>query len=335
MKILSIETSCDETAAAIVENGNNVLSSVILSQIDIHKKYGGVVPEIASRQHCENISSVTLNAIEKAKISLNEIDAIAVTYAPGLVGALLVGINFAKGLSLSLNKPVIPIHHIKAHISSAYLENKDLSPPFIAMVMSGGHTHIIEVTSHTMFNIIGQTVDDAIGEVYDKIARSIGLSYPGGKYIDELAQTGNPFAYKFPKPKVKDNKYNFSFSGLKTAVINLIHNNKQKNINININDLSASFQHTICEIIEDKLISYVLESNYNKIVLAGGVACNSGIRKYLSSICKSKNIKIYTPSPYLCTDNAVMVGIQAFYEFKANNFADLDLNAIPYLPIDS
>lgn len=334
MKILGIETSCDETAVAIVENKTNIMASIINSQIDIHKKFGGIVPEVASRQHCENIDKIVQQALDQAKISLDNIDAVAVTFAPGLVGALLVGINFAKGLCLSLNKPIIPVHHIKAHIAACYIENKGLKPPFISMVMSGGHTHIIEVLSYTKFKIIGQTRDDAVGETFDKVARAMGFSYPGGKIIDDLSKDGDPLKYKLPTPKISNSKYDFSFSGLKTAVINLINKAKQNGLELNKNDLAASFQSTVSTMIGSTLLQATLDYGYKKIAIAGGVACNSGIRLHLSNICSKNEISLFMPSPILCTDNAVMIALQGFYEYDIKNIGDLSLNAIPYLPIN-
>lgn len=333
MIILAFESSCDETAVAVVQDGSKILSSVVASQIDEHKLYGGVVPEIASRRHLENISVLTKQALEQAEISLEKIDAIAVTYAPGLIGALLVGLNFAKGISLSTKKPLIKVHHIKAHIAANYIQNPDLKPPYICLVASGGHSHIIKVKSFTEFKVLGRTIDDAAGEAYDKVARVLGFDYPGGIHIDTAAQKGNSEKYKLPIPKAQG-EFNFSFSGLKTAVINLVHNLNQKNEEYSKNDVAACFQKTICSILVEKLLSATKKSGYNKIAIAGGVAANSELRKQLELIGNQNNFEIYFPSKALCADNAAMIGVQAYFEYKANRIADFDLNAIASLPID-
>lgn len=334
MKILAIESSCDETAVAIVEDGVNILSSVVLSQIDTHKIYGGVVPEIASRLHCESIVQITKQALDEASLSLANIDAIAVTYAPGLIGALLVGINYAKGLSLATSKPLIPVHHIRAHIAANYIIHKDLKPPFMAMVASGGHSHIIEVLDYTKFKVIGKTRDDAVGEAYDKIARVIGFPYPGGKYVDENANLGNPENYSLPRPKVDGSPYDFSFSGLKTAVLNIINNSKQKDLEINKPDLCASFQLAVCDIISERLIKSTIEKGYKTLVLAGGVAANSGIRKRLEQDCNANEINLVLPPLNLCGDNAAMIGCQAYFEYLQGNISDLSLNGVANLSVE-
>lgn len=334
IKILAIESSCDETAAAVVENGRNVLSSVISSQVEEHKLYGGVVPEIASRRHAENIVYVVDKALSDAECTLDDIDAIAVTYAPGLIGALLVGVNFAKGLAMSANKPLVPVHHIKGHIASNYITHPELEPPFLCLVASGGHSHIVDVKSYSEYRIIGRTRDDAAGEAYDKAARSMGFDYPGGIYIDKAAQNGNPNAYKLPRPKVDGSEYDFSFSGLKTAVINTIHNAQQKGIEINTDDLSASFQQAVCEILCDRLIKAAHATHHNKIVLAGGVSANSGLRKMLTEQCEQNGFSLYMPKLSLCGDNAAMIGAQAYYEYINGVRAKSDLNAYASLPID-
>lgn len=333
IKILAIESSCDETACAVVENGRTILSSVIASQIDEHKLYGGVVPEIASRLHVESIVPITEQALEQSNISIDDIDAIAVTYSPGLIGALLVGVNFAKALAFAKNKPLIPVHHIRGHIAANYLAYPELKPPFLCLVASGGHSHIIEVLSYTEFRTVGQTCDDAAGEAYDKVARILGFPYPGGKYIDKASENGDPLKYKLPTPKVSGSEYNFSFSGLKTAVINLVHNAEQKNEPIDKDSLAASFQHVAVNMLTSKTILAAKNLNYDKIVLAGGVSANSGLRKKFEEECKLNNIKLYTPPIDLCGDNAAMIGSQAYYEFLENNIAGYDLNAVASMDI--
>ncbi len=326
--ILAIESSCDETAAAVVKNGREVLSNIISSQVEEHKKYGGVVPEIASRRHCEDICFVVESALKEANLTLKDITAIAVTYAPGLIGALLVGVNYAKGLSMATDLPLIPTHHIRSHIAANYITHPDLKPPFLCMVASGGHSHIIEVKDYTDFKIIGRTRDDAAGEAFDKAARAMGFPYPGGIYIDKASKLGNADTYKLPKPKVEGSKYDFSFSGLKTAVINTIHNAKQKGTDINVNDMAASFQKTVCDMISEKLMTAAEELNYKKIVLAGGVSANSGLRECLENECKKRGFDFYVPTLDLCGDNAAMVGAQGYYEYINGNIGDLTLNAV-------
>ncbi|WMJ22367.1 tRNA (adenosine(37)-N6)-threonylcarbamoyltransferase complex transferase subunit TsaD [Paludicola sp. MB14-C6] len=334
MKILAIETSCDETAVAIVEDGVNVLSSVVATQIAEHRLYGGVVPEIASRRHCESIVGVTDEALLQANMTLDDVDAIAVTYAPGLIGALLVGVNFAKGLSLAANKPLIPVHHIRSHIAANYIAHPQLKPPFLCLVVSGGHSHIIEVKDYTDFHVIGRTRDDAAGEAFDKAARAMGYPYPGGIEIDKAAQQGNKDAYKLPRPKVDGCEYDFSFSGLKTAVLNLLHNSEQKGIEVNKVDLCASFQHAVCDIVAEKTMHAAETTGYKNIVVAGGVSANSGIRARLTEECKKRGYQLFIPPLKYCGDNAAMVGSQAYYEFLKGNVAGLDLNAVASLPID-
>lgn len=332
MKILAIETSCDETAAAVVENGKTVLSNVIATQIEEHKLYGGVVPEIASRRHCENIVGVVEQAVEEAGLVISEIDAIAVTFAPGLIGALLVGVNFAKGLAVALNKPLIPVHHIKGHIAANYIEYPSLEPPYFCMVVSGGHSHIAEVLDYTDFNIIGQTIDDAAGEAFDKAARAMGFPYPGGVYIDKAAKKGDINKYKLPKPKT-EREFDFSFSGLKTAVINLIHNTVQKGEVIDANSVAACFQHTVSDILTSKFISAAEKHGYDKLALSGGVAANSYLREMLVKRAEEKNMTVFLPPLSLCGDNAAMIGCQAYFEFLAGNVAGSDLNAVASLSI--
>lgn len=334
MKLLAIESSCDETAAAVVEDGKTVLSSVIASQVEEHKQYGGVVPEIASRRHCEAISAVVDKALADAGETIHSIDGIAVTYAPGLIGALLVGVNYAKGLAMASGKPLIPTHHIRSHIAANYIAHPKLKPPFTCLVASGGHSHIIEVQDYTKFRVIGRTRDDAAGEAYDKAARSMGFPYPGGIYIDRAAQLGDPDAYKLPRPRVEGCPYDFSFSGLKTAVINTIHNAKQKGESVDVNNLAASFQKAVCDILSDRLMKAARELGHNSIVVAGGVSANSGLRARLAEECKKRGYQLFLPPLDLCGDNAAMVGAQGYYEFLAGVTAGLDLNATASLPID-
>ena len=336
MKILGIESSCDETAAAVIEDGRKILSNVVSTQIEEHKKYGGVVPEIASRRHCENILGVVRKALEDADTDLDGIDAIGVTYAPGLIGALLVGVSFAKGLALAADKPLIPVHHIAGHIAANYLASAEtdepLEPPYLCLVASGGHSHIIEVTDYTKFHVIGRTHDDAAGEAFDKAARVLGFCYPGGVQIDKAAQSGNPNAYKLPHPKITGSEYDFSFSGLKTAVINLAHNAEQKGEEINKNDLAASFQKTISEILVGKTIAAAKAYNYKTV--AGGVSANSAVRSLLEKECKKNGMKLYMPPLYLCGDNAAMIGCQAYYDHLSGKRAGMDLNAIATLSLE-
>ena len=334
MKILAIESSCDETAAAVVEDGIKVLSSVVASQIEEHRLYGGVVPEIASRRHCESITAVVSQALSDASLSLDSIDAIGVTAAPGLIGALLVGVNFAKGLALAANKPLVPVHHIRSHIAANYLSTPELKPPFLCLVASGGHSHIIEVLTYTDFRVIGRTRDDAAGEAFDKAARAMGFPYPGGKEIDGAAQKGNPRVYKLPHPQVDGCPFDFSFSGLKTAVINLLHNAEQKNEKIDTNDLSAAFQQTVCDILSSKLMAAAKEFGYQTIAVAGGVAANSGLRKRLEQDCQSNGYAFCMPALSLCGDNAAMVGCQAYFEYQSGIRADDSLNAAASMPVD-
>lgn len=333
--ILAIESSCDETAASVVKNGREVLSSVIASQVEEHKKYGGVVPEIASRRHSENICWVVEKALDDANISLKDLTAIAVTYAPGLIGALLVGVNYAKGLSMATSLPLIPVHHIRSHIAANYITYPKLTPPFLCMVASGGHSHIIEVRDYTDFKIIGRTRDDAAGEAFDKAARAMGFPYPGGIYIDKASKIGNKDAFKLPRPKVDGSEFDFSFSGLKTAVINTIHNATQKGTELNVNDIAASFQDTVCDIISQKLMLAAERFNYKKIVLAGGVSANSGLRERLQNECDKRGYEFYMPTIDLCGDNAAMVGAQAYYEYLEGKIADLSLNAVATKDIET
>lgn len=333
MRILAIESSCDETACAVVENGRKIISSIVATQIEEHKLYGGVVPEIASRRHCENIIGVCEEALEQANMTLADVDAVAVTYAPGLIGALLVGVNFAKGLALAANKPLIPVHHIKGHIAANYIAHPDLEPPYLCLVASGGHSHIVKVESYTKFTTIGRTLDDAAGEAFDKAARSMGFPYPGGVHVDKAAKLGDKTRYKLPIPKT-ENPYDYSFSGLKTAVINLVHNAEQKGEKIDVNDLAASFQNTVCEILTTRFIKAAAENGYKTIALAGGVAANSGLREMLTEKADARGMKLYIPPISLCGDNAAMIGSQAFYEYEAGNLADSSLNAVASLRLE-
>lgn len=335
MKILAIESSCDETAASVVENGRKVLSSVIASQVSEHIKFGGVVPEIASRRHAENISAVVNKALSDAELTLDDIDAVAVTYAPGLIGALLVGVNYAKALSFGKNLPLVPVHHLRSHIAANYITHPELEPPFFCLVVSGGNTLIAEVKSYTEFNIIGRTRDDAAGEALDKAARTMGIPYPGGLNLDRIAKDGDSTAYKFPKPKVENCPYDFSFSGLKTSVINTIHNASQKGTPVNEADLGASFIKAVVTSLCTNTEKAMLDYGYNKLVLAGGVSANSVLRKEVTEICKKHNWKLYLPELSLCGDNAAMVGAQGYYEFLEGNTAGLELNAYAGMEIDN
>lgn len=334
MKILGIESSCDETAAAVVEDGRKVLSNAVATQIEEHKLYGGVVPEIASRRHAEAICGVVEKALSDAGCTFSDIDAIAVTYAPGLIGALLVGVNYAKGLSFASGKPLIPVHHLRSHIASNYITHEELKPPFFCLVVSGGHTHMIQVKDYTDFKIIGRTRDDAAGEALDKAARSMGLPYPGGLNLDKIAKDGNRNKYKFPHPKVDGCPYDFSFSGLKTSVINTIHNAKQKGEEVDTVDLGASFMSAVVDCLVANVEKACDDFGYDKIVLAGGVSANSVLREKMSQSCKKHSRKLYVPELKYCGDNAAMVASQGYYEFLSGNIADLDLNAVATLPID-
>lgn len=332
MNILAIETSCDETAAAVVKDGRDVLSSVIASQIEEHRLYGGVVPEIASRRHCESITKVTDEALKSAEVTLEEIDAVAVTYAPGLIGALLVGVNFAKGLALAAEKPLIPVHHIKGHIAANYIAHKELEPPYLCLVASGGHSHIIKVTGYTEFEVIGKTLDDAAGEAFDKAARAMGFPYPGGIYIEKAAKNGDILKYRLPRPKT-ENEFDFSFSGLKTAVINLIHNSAQKDLELDTASLSASFQYTVSDILVSKTVAAAEKYGYETIALSGGVAANSCLRQTMQNRADEKRMKLYVPPLSLCGDNAAMIGCQGYYEYLNGNTAGSGLNAAASLKI--
>lgn len=331
--ILGIESSCDETAAAVVKNGREVLSNIISSQIAIHTQYGGVVPEIASRKHIENINGVVKEAIDEAQITLNDIDAIAVTYGPGLIGALLVGVAHAKALAYALNKPLVGVHHIEGHVSANYIENKDLEPPFLCMIVSGGHTHLVKVNDYGKYEILGKTRDDAAGEAFDKVARAIGLGYPGGPKIDKVSKEGNALAIEFPKAKVEGAPYDFSFSGVKSAVLNYINGKKMKNEDIIVADVAASFQKNVVDSIVSRTIKAAKEYGFDKVALAGGVAANSCLRETMQKECEKNGFVLYYPSPVLCTDNAAMIACAGYYEYLAGTRHGLNLNATANLKI--
>ena len=335
MYILAIESSCDETAAAVSKDGREILSNVVATQIAEHRLYGGVVPEIASRRHTENINAVVKEAMEKSGLSLSDIDAIAVTYAPGLIGALLVGTSFAKGLSMATGKPLVPVHHIAGHIASNYIAHKDLKPPYLCLVASGGHSHIVEILDYTKFRVVGRTRDDAAGEWFDKVGRVIGFPYPAGKFIDDAAKNGDANFYKLPKPVVNGSVYDFSFSGLKTAVINMAHNAEQKGETLHRDNMAASFQKTVAEILTEKTILAAKDLGYKTIALAGGVSANSGVREKLSEECEKNGFSLYMPPLSLCGDNAAMIACQGYYDFLAGKRADESLNAIATLSLEN
>lgn len=332
MKILAIESSCDDTAVAVTE-GRTILSSVLASQVPEHVLYGGVVPEVASRMHIEAIGSLYKQALESANCTIDDIDAVAVTYAPGLIGSLLVGVGFAKGLSYSANKPLVPVHHLRSHIAANYISNPDLQPPFLALVISGGHSHLIDVRTYTDYHVIGATRDDAAGECFDKTARAMGLPYPGGVHLDELAVGGDNTLYKLPKPHVEGNELDFSFSGLKTAVINLIHNAEQKGTQLDFSSLAACVRKTVTDILLDRVDKAFKAVDCDKLVIAGGVSANSEIRARMGEYCKANGKKLYLPELKFCGDNAAMVGVQGYYEYIAGTRADFDLNAYATMDI--
>lgn len=326
MKILAIESSCDETAAAVVENGRNVLSNVVSTQIEKHKIFGGVVPEIASRLHTENISWVVEKALSDANCTLDDVDAIAVTYAPGLIGALLVGVNYAKGLALASGKPLVPVHHLRSHIAANYITHKDLKPPFMCLVVSGGNTLLCKVNDYTDFQVVGRTRDDAAGEAMDKAARTLGLPYPGGVNLDKIAKAGDNTKYKFPKPRVEGSPLDFSFSGLKTSVINLVHNAEQKGEEVNPADVGASFINAVVNSLCENTEKAMNEYNEKTLVLAGGVSANSVLRGRMETLAKEKGWDLYLPDLSLCGDNGAMVGAQGYFEFLKGKTAQMDLN---------
>ncbi len=329
--ILAVESSCDETAAAVVKNGREVLSNIISSQIELHTVYGGVVPEIASRKHIEKVIPVIDEALQEAKVSLREIDAIAVTYGPGLVGALLVGVSTAKAISFASGIPLVGVHHIEGHISANYIENKELEPPFVCLVVSGGHSHLVVVKDYGEYQVLGRTRDDAAGEAFDKVARAIGLGYPGGPKIDKVSKEGNPDAIVFPRAKIADSVYDFSFSGLKSAVLNYLNSCEMKGIAICQADVAASFQKAVVDVLVEHSMQAVQECGIKKFAIAGGVASNSALRAALVSQCAKRDITFFYPSPILCTDNAAMIGAAGYYEFIKGVRSGFDLNAVPNL----
>lgn len=331
--ILAIESSCDETAASVVKNGREVLSNVIFSQIDLHTVYGGVVPEIASRKHIEKIDHVVNQALEQAGVTWSDIEAIAVTYGPGLVGALLVGVSYAKSLAWALKKPLVGVHHIEGHICANYIENKELEPPFMCLVVSGGHSHLVKVADYGVYEILGRTRDDAAGEAFDKVARAIGLGYPGGPKIDKVSYEGDPLAIDFPRAKVADNEYDFSFSGLKSAVLNYLNSMEMKGEKISQADVAASFQQAVVDVLVSHSMTALAEYKFDKFAIAGGVASNSHLRDAFVKACDEKGIKFYKPSPIFCTDNAAMIGVAGYYEYMKGMRSGWDLNAVPNLKL--
>ncbi len=333
VKILGIESSCDETAAAVVVNGRDVRSNIISTQIPLHTLYGGVVPEIASRKHIERINQVIAEALKEANMTLDDMDAIAVTYGPGLVGPLLVGVAEAKAIAFAKNKPLVGVHHIEGHISANYIENPDLKPPFLCLVVSGGHTHLVRVLDYGKYEILGRTVDDAAGEAFDKVARAIGLGYPGGPKVEKAALEGDANAIKFPRAKVNGSEYDFSFSGLKSAVLNYINGAKMKGEDVNSADLAASFQKAVVDVLTDHAMHAIDEYGANAFAIAGGVASNSALRESVRKACEKKGVPFYHPSPILCTDNAAMIGAAGYYEYIAGTRSGWDLNAVPNLKL--
>ena len=331
--ILSIESSCDETSAAVVVNGREVLSNIIASQIDTHKKFGGVVPEVASRMHIEVISGVVEEALKEANVTLDQIDAIGVTYGPGLVGALLVGLQFAKGLSFATKKPLIGVNHIEGHISANYIQHKDLKPPFVSLVVSGGNTFIVYVKDYGDYEVIGQTRDDAAGEAYDKVARALGLGYPGGPKIDKLAKEGNPNAITFPKAKFQDDTLDFSFSGVKSAVLNYLNKCNMQDVEVNKADVAASFQRAVIDVLTENVLLTCKKKKINKIAIAGGVASNSSLRETIINAASKRGIDVLFPDRVLCTDNAAMIGSAAYYNLIGGKISELSLNAKPNLKL--
>lgn len=331
--ILAIESSCDETAAAVMKNGREVLSNVISSQIDLHTLYGGVVPEIASRKHIEKINQVIEEALSQAGVTLEEITAIGVTYGPGLVGALLVGVAEAKAIAYAAGKPLVGVHHIEGHVSANFIEHPDLEPPFVCLIVSGGHTHLVIVKDYGEFEIIGRTRDDAAGEAFDKVARAVGLGYPGGPKVDKTAKEGNKHAVEFPRAKVEGAPYDFSFSGLKSAVLNYINHAKMTGQEIHVPDLVASFQNAVVDALVSRTVAAAKEYGYDKVAIAGGVASNSALRAEMKKACRKAHLSFYHPSPIFCTDNAAMIGVAAYYEYQKGARAGWDLNAVPNLKL--
>lgn len=333
IRILAIETSCDETAAAVVENGRKVLSNVISSQIATHTLYGGVVPEIASRKHTEKINQVVAGALKEANTAPDELDMVAVTYGPGLVGPLLIGVSFAKAYAFALQKPVIGVNHIEGHVAANYLAHPDLEPPFVCLIVSGGHTHLVMAEDYGVFRILGKTRDDAAGEAFDKVARSVGLGYPGGPKIDAEAKKGNPYAMEFPRAKVHDSAYDFSFSGLKSSVLNRLNQANMAGEEINRADLAASFQKAVVDVLVERSVEAAKELGMKRLAMAGGVASNSSLRREMEQRCAEEGLSLYYPPPILCTDNAAMIGSAAYYEYLSGNRSGWDLNATPGLKL--
>ena len=333
MYILGIESSCDETAAAIVEDGKHLISNVISTSVKEQALYGGVVPEIASRRHAEYISATVQQALQDANMAIADVDAVAVTFAPGLIGAVLVGVNFAKGLAYGAGKPLVPVHHLRGHIAANYLTHPQLEPPFLCLVASGGHSHIVQVEDWCKYHVLGRTVDDAAGEAFDKVARTLGLPYPGGPSVSQAAKTGNPHYYKLPTPHV-EGKYNVSFSGLKTAVVNEVHNAQQRGEEVRVADMAASFQERIAQILAKKLLAAAADTNAKTICLAGGVAANGRLRQLVNDGAQKLGAKVYLPELKYCGDNGAMIAAQGYYEFQDGNLADWSLNGLPTLPID-
>lgn len=330
---MAIESSCDETSVAVLADGREILSNVISSQIEIHTQFGGVVPEIASRHHLNNINAVTEQALAQANVKLDDIDLIGVTSGPGLIGALLIGVATAKAFALAKNKPLVGVHHIQGHISANYLQYPELEPPFMALVLSGGHTNIIRVTDYNKCEVLGQTRDDAIGEAYDKVARVIGLGYPGGPKIDRIAKEGNPNAIEFKRVMLEKDSLDFSFSGIKTGVLNYVNTQRQAGKEINVADVAASFQQAVLDVVVTKAMKAAARHNEKRLVMAGGVASNSALRKQMAAACEKRGIKLYVPDPVLCTDNAAMIGCAAYYMYKAGELSDLSLDAVASVPL--
>lgn len=333
IKIMAIESSCDETSVAIVKNGREIISNIISSQIDMHKKFGGVVPEVASRMHLEVINNIVREALEEAKITLDDIDAIAVTKGPGLVGALLVGISEAKALSYACKKPLVGVNHMKGHICAALITHKELEPPFICLLVSGGHTYLVHVKDYNNMEVIGKTIDDACGEAYDKVARCLGMNYPGGPEVERLAKLGNDEAIDFPRVMLDKNSYNFSFSGLKTAVLNYLNNKKQKNEEISKEDVCASFQRAVFDVLIYKTEKLMKEKNLDTLVVSGGVSANNTLREEINKMCENNGFKSYFPDKILCTDNAAMIASSGYYEYISGVRSDLTLNVEPNLEL--
>lgn len=331
--ILAIESSCDETAAAVVKNGREILSNIIYSQIDLHTLYGGVVPEIASRKHIEKINQVIEKALNEASVGLEEIDAVGVTYGPGLVGALLVGVAEAKAIAYAAKKPLVGVHHIEGHIAANFIEHKELEPPFLCLVVSGGHTHLVRVKDYGKFDILGRTRDDAAGEAFDKVARAIGLGYPGGPKIDKVSKMGNPDAVSFPRAHVEDAPYDFSFSGVKSAVLNYINGCRMRGEEYNQADVAASFQKAVTDVLVENAMHAAEEFGADRFAIAGGVASNSALRSAMENACRKRNVKFYYPSPIYCTDNAAMIGVAAYYEYLNGTRHGWDLNAVSNLKL--